>query len=67
MNTPQQGPATATVYKREYDIQRIEKLDPIVAALQKWRDADHEPTLALSRNDVVNILEGIYALRRLSE
>jgi len=64
--TPQQGPVTPTVYKREYDIQRIEKLDPLVRRLQKWRDADHEDALVMSRNDVILILEGVYALRRLS-
>jgi hypothetical protein len=37
----------------------------IVTELQEWRDEDHEDTKVMTRNDIIEILEGIYTLRRL--
>ena len=67
MNTPQQGPTVPTVYKREYDIQRIKMLDKVVARLHDWRNADHEDAKVLCRNEIIDIIEGVNALRRLSQ
>lgn len=37
--------------------------DRIVTELQAWRDEDHGDAKVLHRNQIIEILEGIYALR----
>jgi hypothetical protein len=59
---PTQGPAVVSKPDlRPYDYSRFTRL---MDGLQKWRDDDHEDTILLYRSDMIEIIEGINALRR---
>lgn len=38
--------------------------DPLMERLQEWRSADHEDAITLHRNHIIEIIEGVKALRR---
>lgn len=40
------------------------RFDPIMEALQHWRNQDHADNISLHRNQVIEIIEGVKALRR---
>ena len=58
---PMQGPAPAPRPRGPYDFSRFDRL---MADLQRWRNADHENGIFLRRNFVIEIIEGVEALRR---
>jgi hypothetical protein len=41
----------------------FKKFDEVLRRLQAWRDADHEDNLVLYRTHVIEIIEGVKALR----
>lgn len=44
-----------------YDFSRF---DAVMENFQIWRNADHEDVMAVHRNCIVEIIEGVKALRR---
>jgi hypothetical protein len=56
-----QGPAPAPRPPAPFDFARF---DRIMHALETWRSADHEDTMWLHRNHVIEIIEGVKALKQ---
>lgn len=52
------GPSP-TFTPRPHDLTRFRK---IMDALQRWRSADHEDAIALTRNQIIEIIEGVREL-----
>lgn len=52
------GPPVATKYVHD-----MTRFDRIMERLQEWRSADHEDHIALSRHQIIEIVEGVKALR----
>jgi hypothetical protein len=62
MRTPTQGPSVARTRPRSpHDFSRF---DQLLNRLEQWRNDDHNDNLVLSRTYVIEIIEGIKALRR---
>ncbi len=59
--TPTQGPAPAPRPRGPYD---FTKFDRLMEGLQEWRSDDHEDNIVLCRSYVIEIIEGVKALRR---
>jgi hypothetical protein len=57
---PTTGPAPAPKPRGPYDFTRFDRL---MADLQKWRSDDHEDAMALHRSYIIEIIEGVKALR----
>jgi hypothetical protein len=57
----EQGPAPAPRPPAPYDFSRF---DVLLAGLQDWRSDDHEDNITLCRSHVIEIIEGVKALRR---
>ena len=58
MSVAQGSPYVATPRPREV----TPRFRQIVSVLQKWRNADHDETIWLHRNEVIELLNGIDAL-----
>lgn len=59
-DTPTEGPVNFTIRSRTHDFRWF---DRIVRGLQEWRNADHEDAKMLHRNEIIEIIEGIRALK----
>lgn len=55
-----QGPPAPSRPRGPYD---FAKFNEKMRLLEAWRSADHEDNIALSRNFVIEIIEGVKALR----
>lgn len=40
------------------------RFDVLMSMLQEWRSEDHEDAIKLHRNQIIEIIEGVKALRR---
>lgn len=59
--TPTQGPAvTVTGPRKPHDFTRF---DELIAGLQRWHSADHEDNIVICRSHIIQIIEGVKALR----
>ena len=58
--TPSQGPAVVPLTRKPHDFSAFNGL---MIILEKWRTADHEDNILLSRNQIIEIIEGVKALR----
>lgn len=62
MSDTQQGPmieTTTSPHARD-----LTRFNSLLNIMQDWRNADHDDWLSLSRNQVIDLIEGIEALRR---
>ncbi len=57
---PAQGPLVTLPFRKRPASAWFERL---VNELQAWRDKDHEDAKVLTRNEIIEILEGIKSLR----
>lgn len=53
---PEEGPPPILNYN-------FSKFDELMRELNKWRDLDHEDTLTLHRNQIIELVEGVKWLR----
>jgi hypothetical protein len=64
MQTPAQGPKVAPLAPKPFNFSRF---DSFMDELQIWCDVDNEDNFLLSRNEIIEIIEGVNALRRESK
>jgi hypothetical protein len=63
MQTPAQGPKVIPLAPKPFDFYRF---DGLMDEFQIWRDEDNENNFLLSRNEIIEIIEGVNALRRMN-
>ena len=61
MINPSQGPPLKFTRLHQHNFAWF---DRIMARLAAWRLEDHEDALVLSRNEIIEIIEGVKALQR---
>jgi hypothetical protein len=60
----EQGPAPTPRQRKPFD---FTKFNDLMGALERWRTDDHEDNLVLCRSDVIEIIEGVKALRGVGD
>lgn len=59
--TPTAGPAVTSSKPYVHDLTRFNRL---IGSMSIWRCEDHEDAMWLTRNQVIEIIEGVEQLRR---